>query len=135
MPPTLSHIPRAFLRNLPFGVNNAVYELKLDTLPFEHPLALRAAKIRNLLHQVQAWDLGGFAVIRYEDILGGSGNNISNLNALVQHVADALGTESECPPHKSLSKKPYVLPEGFAKWVGDHTDWEIESRVGYARSD
>jgi hypothetical protein len=135
VPPTVSHIPRSFLRNLPFAVNDAVYELKLSTEPFEHPLALRAAKIRNLINIVQAWDLGGFAVVKYEDVLGGSDNNSTNLIALVQQIANALGIQSQCPPHKELTKEPYTLPEEFAKWVGDHTDWEAESLIGYTRAD
>lgn len=135
VPPTVSHIPRAFLRNLPFAVNDAFYELQLDTKPFDSPLALRNAKIRNLLNLGQAWDLGGFAVIKYEDILGGSDHNSTNLRSLVEQIAQVLGIESQCPPHQSLAKAPYVLPEEFAKWVGDHTDWEVESRLGYTRVD
>lgn len=136
VPPNVSHIPRSFLRNLPLAVNDPVYELKHDTRPFEHPLALRTAKLKNLLNLVQAWDVGGIVVIKYEDVLGGvSDNNSTNLNALVQQIAHVLDTESQCPPHRSMSKTPYVLPEEFARWIGDHADWEIEGRLGYSRGD
>jgi len=132
VPASLSHIPIAFLRHLPFSVQDAVYELQLNGQPFEHPLALRAAKIRNLLRLEQAWNLGGFRLLRYEEMLGGTDNG-TNLRQLVEQIEQFLGVNSTCKPHKVIPKTPYELPQEFLDWIIEHGDWEVEGRLGYTQ--
>jgi hypothetical protein len=132
VPPSLAHIPRAFLRNLPYSINDAIYELQGSGEPFAHPLALRAAKIKKTLELPNLWDLGGFVLIRYEDVLNGK-DNATNLNGLVAEMAQILGVPSNCPAPKLIAKTPHVLADDFVTWIGEHADWEVEQRVGYSR--
>lgn len=132
IPPLVRHIPKPFLRNLPFDVNDAIYELESSTgEAYKDPLSLRVAKIKNCLGLVESWDLGGFAVVRYEDVLGGIPDTDAQLNALVADLERLLGKTSNCPPHESIVKKPYSIPEDFAEWISNHTDWETEKYLGY----
>jgi hypothetical protein len=124
-PPKVQHIPKPFLRHLPFAINDVVYELAGYDKPYDHPLQLRAAKLQNFLSVVQHWDLGGFALIRYEDILG------DGLTAFVEELSRALQVKSQCPILPPFDKPPYSIPEEFRAWITDHSDWELESLLGY----
>jgi len=131
VPPLVSHIPRSFLRHLPFAVNDAVYELKADGKEFDDPLALRAAKIRNILGLADVWDFGGFAVVRYEDVLNANDNGV-HLKTLVEEIESLLGVSNHCQTHQMVNKTAYILPNEFMKWIGQHADWDIERRIGYS---
>ena len=131
VPPLVSHIPRSFLRHLPFAVNDVVYELKADGKAFDDPLALRAAKIRNILGLADVWDFGGFAVLRYEDLLNANDSG-ARLKTLVEEIESLLGVSSHCQPHQIVNKTAYILPNEFMKWIGQHADWDIERRIGYS---
>jgi len=130
VPPLVRHIPKSFLRHLPLDVNNVVYELQLNGQAFDHPLALRARKIQNILKLPHVWDLGGFTVLRYEDLLN-SNDNGAMLEGLVKDLEGVLGIKSHCRPHERLIKKPYSLPTEFMDWIDEHAIWEIEQRIGY----
>ena len=132
VPPSIAHIPRAFLRHLPYSVNDAIYELQADGQPFPHPLALRATKIIKTLELPHIWDLGGFLLIRYEDVLNGK-DKATNLNSLVEEIANILGVTSHCPAQTLIAKTPHVLADEFESWIGDHADWDIEKILGYSR--
>lgn len=135
VPPTLQHIPRSFLRNLPLGVNDVVYELNRTGVPFAHPLELRSAKLQNGLNLPNHWDLGGFALLRYEDLLNGMDNG-TILAGLVEDLARALGTtgsNSTCPEHTVLPKVPYTLNPNYTQWINEYADWKVEGRLGYSR--
>jgi hypothetical protein len=132
VPPLVSHIPRSFLRNLPFDVNHVVYELQSDGEAFNNPLALRAAKIRNILGLAEVWDLGGFVVVRYEDLLDANDNG-AMLTTLVTELEKMLDVSSHCQPHRNATKSPYSLPNEFVEWIGQHAQWETEGYLGYTR--
>ena len=133
-PPQLKHIPRSFLKNLPYEADEAVYEFfnpidnnnNKKSRPFHNPLELRTAKITNVLGLPKNWNLGAFGVIQYENILG------SNITThLVSEIEAILKTTSKCPKLETFHKKPYDMPSKFRKWITDHSDWEIESRIHY----
>jgi hypothetical protein len=130
VPPLVRHIPRSFLRNLPFAVNDVIYELQPNGEAFDDPLSLRAAKIRNILGLADVWDFGGFAVVRYEEVLGANDDD-AKLNALVEDLEKLLGMSSHCHPHQHVPKMPYTIPDEFMEWIGQHAEWETEMRIGY----
>jgi hypothetical protein len=111
---------------LPFGDNDVVYELAGNGKPHEHPLQLRAAKIQNFLGLVQEWELGGFGIYKYDDILG------DGLTVFVQEISRALGVESRCPVITPFEKAHYLLPPEFRAWITNHSDWESETLIGFA---
>lgn len=125
VPEKIRHIPRSFLRNLPFEVDDVVYELDINGQPFQNIMQLRAAKINNFLNLAHDWNLGGFAAIRYEDIIG------DKIAALVQKTESALHVESSCPKLESFYRKSYNLSNEFRSWITDQTDWKVEALVGY----
>jgi hypothetical protein len=125
-PPSLKKIPGSFLKHLPWSVNNVVYELRPNGQPYEHPLQLRAAKIENALGVVDEWELGGFGVLQYEDLLR------PRLETVIQQIAVALNKEAVCGELPIISKKMYSLPVEFRYWVKEHADWAQEARIGYS---
>jgi hypothetical protein len=126
IPPSLKKIPGSFLKNLPFSVNDVVYELRPNGQPYEHPLQLRAAKIENFLSVVDEWELGGFGVLQYEDLQG------PGLETAIQRISVALNMEAVCGNLPIKSKKMYSLPVQFRDWVTEHADWAQEARIGYS---
>jgi hypothetical protein len=125
-PPSLKKIPGSFLKHLPWSVNDVVYELRPDGQPYEHPLQLRAAKIENFLGVVDEWELGGFGVLQYEELL------LPRLETVIQQISVALKREADCGELPTSSKKRYSLPVEFRYWVKEHADWAQESRIGYS---
>ena len=125
-PPSLKKIPGSFLKHLPWSVNNVIYELQPDGQPYEHPLQLRAAKIENFLGVVDEWELGGFGVLQYEDLLQ------PRLENVLQKISVALNNEAVCGELPIISKKLYSLPVEFRSWVKENADWAQEARIGYS---
>lgn len=125
VPEKIRHIPRSFLRNLPFEADEAMYELDIDGRPFQNIMQLRAAKISNFLNLVHKWNFGGFAGIRYEDIIG------DRIAALVQNVESAIQVDNNCPKLKSFYRESYNISNEFQAWVAEKSDWRVEALVGY----
>jgi hypothetical protein len=126
IPPSLKKIPGSFLKNLPMSVDHVVYELRPNGQPYEHPLQLRAAKIENFLGVVDEWELGGFGVLQYEDLLQ------PRLETIVQQISVALNKEAVCRELPIISKEIYSLPVGFRNWVKENADWGQDARIGYS---
>ena len=124
-PPGVSHIPRPFLQYLPYAVNDVVYELAGDGQPYKHPLELRNAKVENFLSIPTSWEVAGFGVIQYNDILG------ENLLDFVHNISEALGTPAKCDLTPSFQKHAYDLPSEFKRWISNNTNWLTEGRIGY----
>jgi hypothetical protein len=127
IPSSVKHIPRSFLRKLPFDINDVVYELAPGTRskPHDHPMRLRAEKLENFLSIVRNWELGGFGLIRYEDIIG------AGLQVSVQRVAEVLNIQSRCPVIHPFQSAKREIPQEFRTWITNVTDWNLESIVGY----
>lgn len=125
-PTSVKHIPRSFLKHLPFAADDVVYELAGKGTPYEHPLQLRAAKIKNFLGLVQKWELGGFGLVRYEDLLG------ERLATFVWSISQAFGEESRCPQLLPFTKPRYAIKSDFRTWITEHSDWVLESLIGYS---
>lgn len=106
-------------------INDVVYELAGDGRPYDHPLQLRSAKIKNFLGLVQQWELGGFGLFRFDDILG------NGLPGFIREISRALGAESQCPDVPPFEKARHDLPPEFREWVTNHGDWETERLVGF----
>eukprot|EP00980_Cylindrotheca_fusiformis_P004497 scaffold961_cov122-Cylindrotheca_fusiformis.AAC.5 len=125
VPEKVRHIPLSFLRNLPFEVDEVVYELDIDGMAFQDIMQLRAAKINNFLNLVHDWSLAGFVAVRYDDIIG------DKIGTFVGDIESALQVESSCPNIKPFYRKSYTLPNEFTAWISDRADWRVESRVGF----
>mmetsp|Transcript_42320 Transcript_42320/g.101928 ORF Transcript_42320/g.101928 Transcript_42320/m.101928 type:complete len:608 (+) Transcript_42320:182-2005(+) len=129
-------IPKSFLRNLPFDVNDPVYELNMATdgsQPYQHPLALRTAKLENMLAVPKHWYLAGFNVVPYESLDSGG------LDKLTNDILSVYGTQNSnnsftCPygPHeRSFTRQRSNIPHGFRSWVSENNKWDIENLIGY----
>jgi hypothetical protein len=114
--------------------------------PYDHLLQLRAAKIVNwVLELPLLMRLGGFLVVRYEDVL-------ERGNAFVMHqVASILNGDEEAdttplsngpsqrvaPTCSLTGPQPHrigkrQIPPEFRAWVNQHMNVEIERLVGYS---
>ena len=165
IPSSIRHIPSSFLRNLAFEVNDPTYEFNMiidstssssssssnsnnnnnNTIiigqPFRNPMELRAAKIINLIHLEKTWDLGGFAALQYDDILG-----TVKLQNLITKIETIIGIRSTCPNsnknknnnnnnnnnNSAFHKLPYNISSSFRSWIRKHTDWTVEAMIGFS---
>lgn len=126
VPASIRHIPSSFLRNLPFEVDDVIYERNINGQPFQNPLELRSAKITNLLNLEIDWDLGGFAAIQYDEILG------ERLEQLLRKIESIVGFEITCPSESSkFQKMPYNHSRSIRSWVREHADWKLEASLGF----
>ena len=105
--------------------------------PYDHLLQLRSDKIVNWILQIPLlMKIGGFVVVRYEDILE-RGNEffLQQVNALLSnHPVDS---QHPLPKHCSVIApqpdrigKRYISP-GFRDWINRNLDEETEHLVGY----
>jgi hypothetical protein len=115
-------------------------------LPYDHLLQLRAAKIVNwVLELPLLMRLGGFLVVRYEDVLE-RGNEfvMQQVASILNGVEDAdTAASSNGPPPRfaptcSLTgPQPHrigkrQIPPEFRAWINQHMNVEIEKLVGYS---
>lgn len=114
---------------LPFSVNDPVYDLRLDGTLFDHPLELRAAKIRSFLNLRQHWDLGGFLTVKWEDV------NEQGSAFLLNRISERVGLDALCAPDPPLQQEPKQLEPEWREWITNHADWKTELRVGYRLPD
>lgn len=112
---------------LPFNGNNPTYELDGNGKPFNHPLELRTAKIKDFLEIPNKWDLGGFMILQYEEV------NMKGYGLLLDAVAEIVGMEPSCVPGPPLCQASKKLDSNWTKWIDEHADWKTEGRVGYER--
>ena len=110
---------------LPFNVQNPIYELDENGKPFSHPLELRAAKIKDFLDIPKHWDLGGFIQTQYEE-LNAKGNAF-----LLEQVSKIVGMKPECQPDPPKNHEVEKLESDWIDWITKHADWETEKMVGY----
>ena len=115
-----------------------LYELQQHTArqqqPYQHILQLRADKITNFCLQLPLLypNLGGFVVVRYEDLLLHGTRQV-----LLEPVADLVGLPSELPPQcrptppqpKRLRQR--AVPPDFRQWIVNHLDADRERLLGY----
>ena len=160
IPVPANHMMRKYAARLPASANDVVYELRRDRpnnsklgdiynddndygnsdlgnptryKPYQHPLELRAAKIRNFLGVPKYWKLGGFVSVRYESIVR------DGAAIFVEELSKILDVpKPQCPSADGSQPKqrpPRALDPKFTRWITQHTDWEEESRIGYAPED
>jgi hypothetical protein len=111
-----------------------VYELRRGGQPYDHVLQLRADKLVHWILQLPLLlHLGGFLVVRYEDILR-QGNAV--LLQQVQAILYPNATQS-LPEHCAvLAPQPQrigkrAIPDDFRAWIEQHLDATTERLVGY----
>jgi hypothetical protein len=115
-----------------------------DGTPYEHLLQLRSDKIVNWILQLpMLMRLGGFVVVRYEDLLE------RGTQFLLQRVAHILAepnvalssslkstslpaTCQPTPPQPERIGRRHV-PSDFRRWIKEHVTVETERLVGYHR--
>lgn len=116
---------------LPGSSNDPVYELQGDGTPFEHPLALRAAKISNFMDLPHQWDLGGFLSVSYDDL------QEQGTRELVATLAKAFDVRPLCdrPELEPSKKSSHTMDPDFQDWVTENADWTVEARAGYKPRD
>jgi hypothetical protein len=116
-----------------------IYELRRDGSgkPFDDILQLRSDKIVNWVLQMPLiLQIGGFMVVRYEDLLK-YGNEF-----LLQQVADILATNDDAkgaalpanceitgPQPARIGKRK--IPDDFRDWINQNVDVERERLLGY----
>ena len=138
VPKPLHNIPKAFLRHLPFDINNPIYEHNpIDGRPFENLLQLRTEKVRNFLSLPERWELAGIGFIQYDSLLG------NGLKSLTEDIGRTLGipndneknnNASTCPSVAPFEKDPYNLTDDYKDWVTKAVNWDVENLIGYHRS-
>ena len=117
-------------KGLIFSGHEPIYELNADTeRPFEHPLQLRAAKIRNYLNVPKKWELGGFLTVTNEEI------DINGAGSFIDQVSQIVGLEPKCRAEPPANKQGYELDPEWAEWITQHADWSQEARLGYTPRD
>ena len=156
IPASVRHIPKSFLRKLPFDINDVVYEQRrrprqspqkqgqkttassLPIIPYNHPMELRGDKIHNFLQIVQNWDVGGFGVIRYEDLVGANRLHdvVIQISNKLKIAISATGDSRQCQQSDDDTEESHhearrEIPNEFKHWITNHTDWNLEAVVGY----
>jgi hypothetical protein len=110
---------------LVFGAVGPIYEHDANGKPFQHPLGLRAAKIRNFLDIPNKWDVGGFMTMQFEDM------NTKGSAFLLDAVSKIIGVESSCEPDPPKNQAMKQLDRQWTEWITEHADWDTEALVGY----
>lgn len=113
-----------------------LYELRRDGSgkPYDHILQLRSDKIVNMVLQVPMLTaLGGYMVVRYEDMLRRGSSFV------LEQVAEIVGMDKsliakECPtaakPQPERLGKRFVQ-KGFQAWIEENLDLDRERLLGY----
>jgi hypothetical protein len=111
-----------------------LYELRRDGSgqPFQNILQLRSDKIVNFVLQVPMIynNLGGFVVVRYDDLLQ------RGSRFFLEQIARMVGMNelpAECVPADPQPERSglRVAPEGLRQWVEEHLDKDREKLIGY----
>jgi hypothetical protein len=110
------------------------YELRRDGSgqPFDHLLQLRAAKhVHWILQLPMLMKIGGFLVVRYEDLL------TRGTQFLVDQVASITGYheigDGKCQPSPPQPERigKRSVPADFRQWINENVDVETERLLGY----
>jgi hypothetical protein len=105
--------------------------------PYDHLLQMRSDKIVNWILQIPLlMKIGGFVVVRYEDILQrGNEYFLQQVNAIVNNKT--IDSHQSLPKHCSILApqpdrigKRYV-PSDFKDWINRNIDVETEQLIGY----
>ena len=112
---------------LPYSASHPIYELHADGTPFNHPLELRAAKIRDFLDIPNHWNLGGFMTLQHEDI------NMKGSESLLEQVSKIAGVKPSCEPDPPKRQKSKQLDPEWTAWISEHADWKAEASIGYSK--
>ena len=112
-----------------------LYEMRRDGSgkPYDNILQMRADKITNFVLQLpMMFAIGGFVVVRYEDLMQ------KGSHFLLKQVAEVVGMKDgelpeECTPSKPQPERlnQRYIPSGLKKWVDEHLDVEREKLLGY----
>jgi hypothetical protein len=111
-----------------------VYELQPGGggQPYDHLLQMRADKMVHWILQIPLLlNIGGFLVVRYEDLLR-HGNEF-----LLQQVAAILHNTNVLPAHCAVTApQPHRIgkrhiPDDFREWIHQNLDETTERLVGY----
>ena len=106
--------------------------------PYDHLLQMRSDKIVNWILQIPLlMKIGGFIVVRYEDILErGNAFFLEQVNALLNNKT-IDSREQPLPRHCSVIHpqpnrigKRYIPPD-FKDWINSNLDVETERLIGY----
>jgi hypothetical protein len=129
--------PKTMINDIPLGMRRAmfpVYELKRDGSgnAYGNILELRADKIANHVLQLSLlFRLGGFVLVRYEDLLQ------KGTQHLMEQVAQIAGLPGRLPrkckpakPQPNRLQQRSVPPE-LKEWVEANVDVRSEQLLGY----
>jgi hypothetical protein len=115
-----------------------VYEQRRGK-PYDHLLQLRSDKIVNWVLQIPLiMQIGGFILVRYEDILThGNGFFLKQVNAIIHNRSIDSQNDQPLPDHCSIIEpqpdrigKRYI-PPAFKEWISHNLDVETERLLGY----
>jgi hypothetical protein len=110
-----------------------LYELRRDGSgkPYDHLLELRSDKIVNFALQLpMLFSLGGFLVVRYEDLLQKGSNNMLKTVAGIVGMNDLPDECHSSKPQPERLRQRYI-PTGLQDWVEEHLDKDREKLLGY----
>lgn len=112
-----------------------VYELQRDRTGnfFDDLLKLRSDKILNFFLEIPLlMDIGGYAAVRYEDLLQ------HGTQTFLEHLARMMGMPSlpkACRPQEPhperIGHRSASIPPNVRQWVEDHLVLETEQMLGY----
>jgi hypothetical protein len=113
-----------------------VYEQQ-QGIPYDHLLQMRSDKIVNWILQIpMLMRIGGFLVVRYEDILE-QGNEfvLKQVNAILnnQPITSRQSLPEHCSaiaPQPDRIGKRHIAPD-FKEWINRNLDVETEHLLGY----
>lgn len=107
-----------------------IYEQGRNGRPYQSILHLRRDKIVNFVLQIPlVLRIGGFVVVRYEDVLRrGTG-------FLVDQIAEITGRPASCDPTppqpERLGQRP--IPSAYRTYIENSLDGDTEQLVGYRK--
>lgn len=126
---TIQEFPTGMLRSM-----YPVYELKRDGSgdAYRNILELRADKIANhVLHLPLLFSLGGYVLVRYEDLLE------KGTQFLMEQVSQVIGLQGTLPQQcKPAEPQPdrlrqRIVPKGLKEWIDSNMDVHTERLLGY----
>jgi hypothetical protein len=112
-----------------------LYEMnRTSQEPYDHALQMRSDKTVNWLMEVPlVLDVGGFVLVRYEDLLRNGTSSLIEQVARLVGVPNPIDHEPRCQPQGPQPERigQRTIPDDFREWIAQNLDPATESLYGY----